>query len=197
MTAPSRAISIVYESCGLTSRSRHCRGACPGILVVPSDPLVNDPFSLNSAGGSSQFFTSVIYVHVNAGVAVVSTECSVAHAMSLMFMPYLRIPQNTDIKARLGVCASIRSMTYNRALRSIEIQRARHNKLFICSKRCCLPYSMIRILKRPLVNLQSSLAAGRELAPDLSSRWSFGYSSGQLPVCPSLRGSVNTCVYRY
>jgi hypothetical protein len=64
------AISIVYESCGLTSRSRHCRGACPGILVVPSDPLVNDPFSLNSAGGSSQFFTSVIYVHVNAGVAV-------------------------------------------------------------------------------------------------------------------------------
>jgi hypothetical protein len=88
MTAPSRAISIVYESCGLTSRSRHCRCACPGILVVPSDPLVNDPFSLNSAGGSSQFFTSVIYVHVNAGVAVVLTECSVAHAMSLMFMPY-------------------------------------------------------------------------------------------------------------
>src|SRR6202453_3674627 len=88
MTAPSRAISIVYESFGLTSRSRHCRGACPGILVVPSDPLVNDPFSLNSAGGSSQFLTSVIYVHVNAGVAVVSTECSVAHAMSLIFMPY-------------------------------------------------------------------------------------------------------------
>src|ERR1700761_3636737 len=88
MTAPSRAISIVYESCGLTSRSRHCRGACPGILVVPSDPLVNDPCSLNSAGGSSQFFTSVIYVHANAAVAVVSTECSVAHAMSLMFMPY-------------------------------------------------------------------------------------------------------------
>ena len=60
-------------------------------------------------------------------------------------------PQNTDIKARLGVCASIRSMTYSRTLRSMEVQRARHNKLFICSKRCCLPYSMIRILKRPLL----------------------------------------------
>jgi hypothetical protein len=26
----------------------------------------------------------------------------------------------------------------------------RHNKLFIFSKGCCLTYSMIRILKRPL-----------------------------------------------
>jgi hypothetical protein len=84
MTAPSKAISIVYESCGLTSRSRHCRGACPGISVVPSDPLVNDQFNPNSAGGSSQFLTSVIYIHVNAGVAVVSTECSIAHFMSLV-----------------------------------------------------------------------------------------------------------------
>jgi hypothetical protein len=83
----------------------------PGISVVPSDPL--DPFNLNSAGGSSQFFASVIYVHVNAGVAVVSTECSVAHAMLLMFMPYFVADQlvylnqpgsrgNTDAKASVG-----------------------------------------------------------------------------------------------
>jgi hypothetical protein len=60
-----------------------------------------------------------------------------------VILALLGSPQNTDIKARLGVCASIRSMTYSRALRSMEVQRARHNKLFICSKRCCLPYSMI------------------------------------------------------
>ena len=59
-------------------------------------------------------------------------------------------PQNTDINARLGVCASIKSMIYSRALRTMEVPRARHNKLFIFSKGCCLPYSMIRILKRPL-----------------------------------------------
>ena len=32
----------------------------------------------------------------------------------------------------------------------MKVQRARHNKLFIFSKGCCLPYYMIRILKRPL-----------------------------------------------
>src|SRR6478752_3145702 len=64
MTAPSRAISIVYDCCGLTFCSRHCRDGCPGISVEPGDPLENDPFKLNFAGGSSQFFTSVIYLHV-------------------------------------------------------------------------------------------------------------------------------------
>ncbi len=53
---------------------------------------------------------------------------------------------------------SIRSMIYNRVLRSMEIQRALHNKLFICSKRCCLLYSMIRILKRPLLLLTADLS---------------------------------------
>ena len=33
----------------------------------------------------------------------------------------------------------------------MEAQRARRNKLFIFSKGRCLPYSMIRILKRPLL----------------------------------------------
>jgi hypothetical protein len=55
-------------------------------------------------------------------------------------------PQNTDTKARLGVCASIKSLIYSRALRNMEVQRARHNKLFIFSKGLLLtvlydPYS--------------------------------------------------------
>jgi hypothetical protein len=36
-------------------------------------------------------------------------------------------------------CTSIRSMTYSRDVRNMEVQRAWHNKLFIFSKRCCLP----------------------------------------------------------
>ena len=53
------------------------------------------------------------------------------------------------LKQRLGVRASIRSMTYNRAHRTMEVQNGGVNKLSIFRKRCCLPYFMIRILKRP------------------------------------------------
>ncbi len=49
---------------------------------------------------------------------------------------------------------SITSMTYSRALRSsMGDTKGNHNKWFICSKRCRLSCSMIRILKRPLVVL--------------------------------------------
>jgi hypothetical protein len=73
---------------------------------------------------------------------------ALSHAAGGLSM-MLGSPQNTHIKARLGVCAAIKSMIYSTALRSMEVQRARPNKLFIFSKGCCLPYSMIRILKRP------------------------------------------------
>src|SRR5258708_4478990 len=69
---------------------------------------------------------------------------------ALLMSEVLRDPSEYRHKARLGLCASIKSMIYNRALRNMEVQRARHIMLVIFSKGCCLPYSMIRILKRPL-----------------------------------------------
>src|ERR1700758_4595771 len=88
MTASSRAIAMVYESRGSASRSRQCRDSWPGISVVQDEPLTNEPCNVNSAGGSSQFLTSVIYIHANARVAVASTECSVSHAMSIISIPH-------------------------------------------------------------------------------------------------------------
>jgi hypothetical protein len=59
-TARSSAISSVYALVGLTRRMCQCRGSCPGIRVVPLDPIVNGPSNWNVAGGSSQFATFVI-----------------------------------------------------------------------------------------------------------------------------------------
>jgi hypothetical protein len=105
--------------------------------------------------------------------------------------PAVRAPQIPDVKRRrrannrhsfIGslrirtlkhVQASIKSMIYGRALRIMEVQRVRRNKLFIFSKGCRLPYSMIRILKRPL--LVSSIR--QRSAPD------FRKSRHKLELC--------------
>jgi hypothetical protein len=57
-------------------------------------------------------------------------------------------------------------MIYSRALRNMEVQRGRHDKLFIFSKGCCLTYSMIRILKRPHIESdQRKFSHARSLNP--------------------------------
>ena len=71
--APSSRISIVAALGGVTSRMNQC-SSCPGIRVVPCDPAANGPFNANSAGGSSQFVTSVQKFQAKAGLASVSTE---------------------------------------------------------------------------------------------------------------------------
>jgi hypothetical protein len=53
--APSICPSIVAKCGGWTSLMIQCRGGCPGIRVVPSDPTANGPSNSNSAGGSDQF----------------------------------------------------------------------------------------------------------------------------------------------
>jgi hypothetical protein len=95
-------------------------------------------------------------------------------------------PQNTDTKARLGMCASIKSMIYSRALRNMEVQRARHNKLFIVSKGCCLPYSMIRILKRPLYTRRRQ---DRSTSARVC-KWSLRRSAPQKPRPPPAYVSI-------
>jgi hypothetical protein len=60
----------------------------PGISVVPFPPDTNCPSSVNCAGGSSQFVTSLMYAQAKAISAAVSTECSVSHAK--LFISRLR-----------------------------------------------------------------------------------------------------------
>jgi hypothetical protein len=67
------------------------------------------------------------------------------------------MPQNAAIKA---VWEFVRQLRLKQSLRSMEIQRARQNKLFICSKRCCLAYSMI-FISEATPTTESSLAAFR------------------------------------
>jgi hypothetical protein len=57
-------------------------------------------------------------------------------------------------------------MIYSRALRNMEVQRARHNKLFIFSKGCRLPNSMIRILKlcRAKIHMGAIIECGGSFA---------------------------------
>jgi hypothetical protein len=66
-----------------------------------------------------------------------------------------------------------------------ENRKAQVNKLFIFSKRCCLPYSMIRILKRPQIgsaSLRNCIELGKLwLNLDLSSYSLYLMPIGFLP----------------